>query len=213
MMLVDQATSNTVLVQNWHSKILEQGFDQLGQAVIIVSSRSEVLFASKAATLLLENNNGLSVVNSNLLADLVPDNLRLQKAIQTAIDANLTQDTSVGLYIHRSQQPKPYYLSISRLKKQLDERREGHSALIVIKDLELNYERWSERLKKGFNMSPREIECVILLTERRSVDEVAEVMEICTETVRQYLKSVFKKMDVRKLHELVSLALEYRRNR
>jgi DNA-binding NarL/FixJ family response regulator len=45
------------------------------------------------------------------------------------------------------------------------------------------------------------------------VQEVAEVMEICTETVRQYLKSVFKKMDVRKLHELVSLALEYRRNR
>jgi len=62
-------------------------------------------------------------------------------------------------------------------------------------------------------MSPREIQCVVLLTERRSVQEVAEVMEICTETVRQYLKSVFKKMDVRKLHELVSLALEYRRNR
>lgn len=155
----------------------------------------------------------ISEINNSLLADLIPDNLRLQKAIQTAIDAQLTQDTSVGLYIHRNQQPKPYYLSISRLKKQLDERREGHSALIIIKDLELNYERWAERLKKGFNMSPREIQCVVLLTERRSVQEVAEVMAICTETVRQYLKSVFKKMDVRKLHELVSLALEYRRNR
>lgn len=213
MTLNIQLSPSPIPEKNWRSKILEQGFDQLGHAVIIVSSRSEILFASKAAEMLLENNNGLSVVDNNLFADLTPDNLRLQKAIQTAIDAQLTQDTSVGLYIHRNQQPKPYYLSISRLKKQLDERREGHSALIVIKDLELNYERWAERLRKGFNMSPREIQCVVLLTERRSVQEVAEVMEICTETVRQYLKSVFKKMDVRKLHELVSLALEYRRNR
>ena len=199
--------------KNWHSKILEQGFDELGQAVIIVSSRGKVLFCSKSADALITSNHGLSVIDENLVADLIPDNLRLQKAIQTAIDARLTQNNAVGFYIHRSQQQKPYYLSISRLKKQLDERRDGHSALILIKDLELNYERWTQRLKTGFNMSPREIECVILLTERRSVDEVAEVMDICTETVRQYLKSVFKKMDVRKLHELVSLALEYRRNR
>lgn len=199
--------------QVWHGKILEQGLDQLGQAVIIVSCRGEVLYTSKSAATLLQNHNGLNVVNNNLVADLAPDNQRLQKAIQTAINTNLTQENSASLYIHRSQQHKPYFLSISQMHKQADERREGHHALILIKDLEINYERWAERLKTGFNISPREIECVILLTERRSVAEVSEVMDITTETVRQYLKSIFKKMDVRKLHELVSLALEYRRNR
>lgn len=199
--------------KSWHIKILEQGLDQLGQALLIVSSRGEIMFASKSAEILLENHNGLSVVNNNLIADLIPDNLRLQKAIQTAINKQHTQEHSVGLYIHRNLQPKPYYLAVSQMQKNVDERRDGHNAFILIKDLELNYERWAERLKTRFSMSPREIECVVLLTERRSVQEVAEVMEICTETVRQYLKSIFKKMDVRKLHELVSLALEYRRNR
>jgi DNA-binding CsgD family transcriptional regulator len=204
---------NSDLEIDWRSKILEQGLDQLGQAVIIVSSRGEVLFASKTAEDLLANNNGLSVVDSKLMAELLPDNLRLQKAIQTAIDANHTQDNSVSLYIHRNQQPKPYHLAVSRMEKNSEERRDGHSVLILIKDLELDYESWAERLKTGFNMSPREIQCAVLLTERRSVQEVAEVMEICTDTVRQYLKNIYKKMDVRKLHELVSLALEYRRNR
>ncbi|MDP1658307.1 MAG: helix-turn-helix transcriptional regulator [Methylotenera sp.] len=197
----------------WHSKILEQGLDQLGQALLIVSSRCEILFTSKSAETLLENHNGLSVVNNHLIADLTPDDLRLQKAIQSAIHQHNDHKYSVGLYIHRNQQPKPYYLTVSQMQKQANEKRDGHNALILIKDLELNYERWAERLKTRFSMSPREIECVVLLTERRSVQEVAEVMGICTETVRQYLKSVFKKMDVQKLHELVSLALEYRRNR
>ena len=208
---MDNAQSNQD--DNWRIKMLEQGLAHLGQALIIVSSRAEVLFASGAAEVLLKNQHGLSVINQQLIADLLPDNTRLQNAIRTAIDANHTQENSISLYIHRSQHPKPYYLSISRMQKQEDERRDGHTVMILVKDLSLNYEYWTDRLSVEFNLSRREVECVVLLTERRSAAEVSEVMGISTETVRQYIKNVFKKMDVQKQHELVSLALEYRRNR
>ena len=208
---MDNAQSNQD--DNWRIKMLEQGLAHLGQALIIVSSRAEVLFASNAAEVLLKNQHGLSVINQQLIADLLPDNTRLQHAIHTAIDANHTQENSISLYIHRSQHPKPYYLSISRMQKQEDERRDGHTVMILVKDLSLNYEYWTDRLSVEFNLSRREVECVVLLTERRSAVEVSEVMGISTETVRQYIKNVFKKMDVQKQHELVSLALEYRRNR
>ncbi|WP_047539875.1 helix-turn-helix domain-containing protein [Methylotenera versatilis] len=198
---------------SWRIKMLEQGLAHLGQALIIVSSRAEVLFASSAAEVLLKNQHGLRVVNQQLTADLAPDNTRLQKAIHTAIDANHTQENSISIYVHRSEHPKPYYLSISSMQKQEDERRDGHSVLILVKDLSLNYEYWTDRLSAEFNLSRREVECVVLLTERRSTKEVSEVMGISTETVRQYIKNVFKKMDVQKQHELVSMALEYRRNR
>lgn len=198
---------------SWRIKMLEQGLAHLGQALIIVSSRAEVLFASNAAEILLNKQNGLRVVNQQLTAELIPDNLRLQNAINAAIDAQLTQKNAISIYIHRNQHPRPYYLSISRMQKQIDERREGHSVLILVKDLSLNYEFWTERLSAEFNLSRREVECVVLLTERRSTKEVSEVMGISSETVRQYIKNVFKKMDVQKQHELVSLALEYRRNR
>lgn len=198
---------------SWRIKMLEQGLAHLGQALIIVSSRLEVLFASSAAELLLNNKHGLVVVNQQLTAELVPDNTRLQNAIRTAIDANHTYENSIGIYVHRTQNPKPYYLSISRMTKQEEERRDGHSVMILVKDLGLNYEYWTDRLSAEFGLSKREVECVVLLTERRSAKEVSEVMGISTETVRQYIKNIFKKTDVQKQHELVSLALEYRRNR
>lgn len=198
---------------SWRIKMLEQGLAHLGQALIIVSSRSDVLFASNAAEILLNKQNGLKVVNQKLCAELIPDNLRLQNAINAAIDTQLSQDNAISIYIHRNQHPRPYYLSISRMQKQTDERRDGHCVLILVKDLSLNYEFWTERLSAEFGLSRREVECVVLLTERRSTKEVSEVMSISTETVRQYIKNVFKKMDVQKQHELVSLALEYRRNR
>lgn len=198
---------------SWRIKMLEQGLAHLGQALIIVSSRAEVLFASNAAEILLNKQNGLRVVNQQLTAELIPDNLRLQNTINVAIDAQHTQENAISIYIHRNQHPRPYYLSISRMQKQADERRDGHSVLILVKDLSLTYEFWTERLSAEFNLSRREVECVVLLTERRSTKEVSEVMGISTETVRQYIKNAFKKMDVQKQHELVSLALEYRRNR
>lgn len=200
-------------LHSWREKILEQGLAQLGQAMLIVSGRAEVLFASIAAEQLLTNQNGLKVVDNHLLAELPPDNVRLQKAIVSVISSKNLQQNTISLYIHRKQQPKPYHLSVSRMTRQINERRDGYSALILIKDLNLNYDHWSDRLKEEFHLSPREIECVVLLTERRDVLEIAEVMEVCVETVRQYVKNAFKKMDVQKQHELVSLALEYRRNR
>ena len=49
--------------EGWRIKMLEQGLANLGQALIIVSSRAEVLFASNAAEILLKNQHGLTVVN------------------------------------------------------------------------------------------------------------------------------------------------------
>lgn len=197
----------------WRTRMLEQGLTQLGHALLLVSSRGEVQFASESAEMMLTKDCGLSIVEQKLVAELVPDNVRLQDAIQSAIDSNCAQENSIGIYIHRKQYPRPFYLVLTRLIKPGDDRREGHSVFILIKDLNQNTERWANRLKSSFDLSPREIECVVLLTERRDVVEIAEVMEISVETVRQYIKSMFKKMDVRKQHELVSLALEYRRNR
>lgn len=197
----------------WRIKMLEQGLMQLGHALLLVSSRGEVQFASESAEMLLTKDCGLSIVKQRLIAELEPDNLRLQNAIKTAIDSNCPQENSIGIYIHRTQFPRPFYLVLTRLIKPGEERRDGHSVFVLIKDLNQNIERWANRLKSSFDLSPREIECVVLLTERRDVEEIAAVMEISIETVRQYIKSMFKKMDVRKQHELVILALEYRRNR
>lgn len=198
--------------QEWQAKLLGQGLDQLGQAMLIVSSRGEVVFASRAAEEILTADRGIRVESGQLIADMVPDNQRLQQAIQSAIEEE-SQCNSLGLYVHNNERARPINLMISKMPKAPDERRQGHHALVLIKDLNSNQAFWADRLKDEYKLSPREVQCVELLSEGRDLKDLSEIMEIGIETVRQYLKNIYKKMGVHKQHELVSLALEYRRNR
>jgi DNA-binding CsgD family transcriptional regulator len=201
------------LNQAWRIKILEQGLAQLGQALVIVSSRGRVEFSSTAAQQIFSSGQGLLVHDEILVAESATDNQRMQNAIKQVLSKESDNGNAVGIYVHRAQHARPFYLTICRMCKQEDERREGHSLMILIKDLRLNFEHWTERLSAEFSLSHRELESVVMLTERRDIAEIAEVLGLSVETVRQYVKSSFKKMGVQKQHELVSLALEYRRNR
>jgi DNA-binding CsgD family transcriptional regulator len=199
--------------QLWQAKLLAQGLEQLGQAMLIVSSRGEVVFASKAAEAMLVADRGLRLESGKLIAELSPDNQRLQQAIEATIADKQAQGKVFNLYVHRNDYVRPISLTISKMARTAAERRQGHHVLILVKDLNLNQEFWADRLREEYRLSPREMQCVSLLTEGRDLKDVAELMSIGIETVRQYVKNIYKKMGVHKQHELVSLALEYRRNR
>ncbi|EUJ11510.1 response regulator containing a CheY-like receiver domain and an HTH DNA-binding domain [Methylophilaceae bacterium 11] len=206
------ATLESANQQLWQAKLLEQGLEQLGQAMLIVSSRGEVVFSSKAAESILAADRGLKLKDSQLVADLAADNKRLQDAVDAAIKEQGACNV-FNVYVHRNDYVRPISLTISKMSKNDQERRHGHHVLILIKDLNLNQEFWADRLKDEYRLSPREVQCVSLLSEGRDLKDVAELMGIGIETVRQYMKNIYKKMGVHKQHELVSLALEYRRNR
>ncbi|HAJ72707.1 MAG TPA: helix-turn-helix transcriptional regulator, partial [Methylophilaceae bacterium] len=148
--------------QLWQAKMLEQGVEQLGQAMMIVSSRGEVVFYTKAAENILAANRGLKIVDGQLLAELMPDNKRLQEAIQLAIQEKPGECGVFNVFVHRDDYVRPISLTISKMVKNMDERRQGHHALVLIKDLNLNQEFWTDRLKDEYHLSPREVECVSL---------------------------------------------------
>lgn len=200
----------------WRLLVLEQGLSQLGQAILLLSSRGEVVFSSSAAACILAENDGLGIIEKNLVAAYEADNKRLLETIQLAFEKDATPEQFVKhtLHIHRPSNKQPYHLRIMQLPKcsPLD-RRVGHEVMVILRDLDANYSGWCKRLKEQFNLTPRECECTILLTEGRDLKEIADRMNLRHETMRQHLKSIFKKMNVQKQHELVSLALDYRRKR
>lgn len=213
---IDDSMSESLLNTNqqlWQAKLLEQGLEQLGQAMLIVSCRGDVVFSSKAAEAILAADRGLKVQGGKLIADLPADNQRLQQALESATKELLDAGNIFNLYVHRNDYVRPISLTISKMVKSEAERRQGHHVLVLIKDLNLNQEFWADRLREEYRLSPREMQCVSLLSEGRDLKDVAELMTIGIETVRQYIKNIYKKMGVHKQHELVSLALEYRRNR
>lgn len=199
--------------QLWQAKLLQQGLEQLGQAMLIVSCRGDVVFSSKAAEAILASDRGLKLDGGKLVANLSADNQRLQQALLMATQDKLDAGNVFNLYVHRNDYVRPISLTISKMLKSEAERRQGHHVLVLIKDLNLNQEFWADRLREEYRLSPREVQCVSLLSEGRDLKDVASLMAIGIETVRQYIKNIYKKMGVHKQHELVSLALEYRRNR
>ena len=209
-LVLNQQTTNKEV---WQAQLIEQGVAQLAQAMLIVSSRGEVVFTSKAAGKMLLSDNGLHVINQHLVADSERDNLRLQTVIQNVIETEHGHQAAIAVYVHREQSLRPYQITISKIPNIDQERRHGNHALVLIKDLGLNQGFWLDRLKEEYKLAPREVECTILLSEGKTAQDIAQVMGIGKETVRQYMKNIFKKMGVHKQHEVVSLALEYRRNR
>lgn len=55
------------------------------------------------------------------------------------------------------------------------------------------------------SLSPREVECMPLLASSRSVDEVAQALEISINTVRNHRKSIYRKLGLHSKTELTLL--------
>lgn len=193
--------------------VLEQGLSQLGQGIILLSRRGQVLFITDVADEMVRNHDGLIVKDGILTGVLEQDDGRLQQMREVALLASAQEQSYKSFYIHRNNQQKPYLLLISKMELDPSSTEIDEGVLIIIKDTHANAEYWQERLKSIFGLTNREADFVVLLTEGRNIKEISTVMSIAEDTARQYLKNCFKKMEVNKQHELVCLALDSLRKR
>lgn len=193
--------------------VLEQGLSQLGQGIILLSRRGQVLFITDVADEMVRKHDGLMIKDGILTGVLEQDDGRLQQMREVALRSTTQKQTYKSFYIHRNSQQKPYLLLISKMELGTSSTEIDEGVLIIIKDTHANAEYWQERLKSIFGLTNREADFVVLLTEGRNIKEISTVMSIAEDTARQYLKNCFKKMEVNKQHELVCLALDSLRKR
>jgi len=193
--------------------VLEQGLSQLGQGIILLSRRGQVLFITDVADEMVRKNDGLIIKDGRLNGVLEQDNSRLQQMRENALLTSAQDQNYKSFYIHRNNRQKPYLLLISKMELGVTSTETDEGVLIIIKDTHANAEYWQERLKSIFGLTKREADFVVLLTEGRDIKEISTVMNIAEDTARQYLKNCFKKMEVNKQHELVCLALDSLRKR
>ena len=99
--------------------VLEQGLSQLGQGIILLSKLGHVLFVTDVADSMLQQHDGLTIVEGVLVGILPQDDERLQY-MKTATLKESTQEQSYkSFYIHRNNQKKPYLLLISKMGSNL----------------------------------------------------------------------------------------------
>jgi len=184
---------------------LEHALDSLGQALALLGQNARILYVSPHAMRILQENDGLTVVNQAFCANLEEDHLNLSSALDALLERN-EAPMKMELNINRPSGKLPYKLRVNAL---LD----TQQAMVIIHDTNANHMAWYDRLQARFQLTPRECQCTMLLTDGYSMAEIADRMGVSMQTLRQHLKHAFNKTGTHKQHELVGIVLQMQRKR
>lgn len=177
-------------------------------AIMIVDARLSVLFASRLAEQMLRQSTELLVEHdilslrqpgaSSQLCHLVSG------CIQTA--SGMAGSSGGAIAVQRGGKP-PLILSVAPLRPTMAGSAASQpSALIFIRDPEA-LSVCAETLCHLFGLTRTEATVAELLTEGRSLDEIATSLSIGMGTVRSHLKKILSKTHTNKQAELVALLL------
>lgn len=187
------------------ARSLEYVLDSLGQSLVLLGPSSKILYASPHAKRILTENDGLTTLDAMLCASLEEDHAHLAAALDALLDPANTAN-KLEINIRRPSGKLPYKLRLNALP-------ETGQALAMIQDTHTNHQAWYDRLQARFQLTPRECQCTMLLTDGYSMAEVADRMNISMQTLRQHLKHAFNKTGTHKQHELVGIVLQMQRKR
>lgn len=190
-----------------HERIrsLEKALDSMGQALVLLGKDAKILYASSHAIKILAQDDGLGIVEESFRASLEEDRHQLSSALSALLERG-EASVKLELNIRRPSGKLPYKLRVNAL---LD----TQQALVIIHDTNTNHMAWYGRLQARFQLTPRECECTMLLTDGYGMAEIAERMNISMQTLRQHLKHAFNKTGTHKQHELVGIVLQMQRKR
>lgn len=212
--VANEFDTQAVSYLEWRQLILEQSMTQLGHAALLLSHRAEIIFSSPASKAIFSANDGLSLSKNGIVASIALDQERLHQAIKHAsTSSHYDCATLTKLYIHRPSKKRPYQINVMPLHVDTpftEDVRNATSVMLIIQDLQAELTEWSKRLKEIYELTPRESEALILLTEGRDLKEIAAHMNIKFETMRKHIKFLFQKTQSSKQHELVIKALQYK---
>jgi DNA-binding CsgD family transcriptional regulator len=184
---------------------LEHALDSLGQALVLLGQDAKIFYVSPHAMRILQENDGLTIVNGAFCANLEEDHRDLASALDTLLERNETP-VKLELNIHRPSGKLPYKLRVNALI-------DTQQAMAIIQDTHANHMAWYDRLQARFQLTPRECQCTMLLTDGYSMAEIADRMGVSMQTLRQHLKHAFNKTGTHKQHELVGIVLQMQRKR
>lgn len=194
---------------------LELALDSLGQALIVLRRDGKMDYISPHAARILAEEDGLLNTEEILRASLKEDDRELSETLATLFRHRKPGAASkLEVNIRRPSGKLAYKLRINVLCETGPVGAiTAESAMVTIQDAHANYQAWYGRLQAHFQLTPRECECTMLLTEGYSMAEIANRMNISMQTLRQHLKHAFNKTGTHKQHELVGIVLQLLRKR
>jgi DNA-binding CsgD family transcriptional regulator len=185
--------------------------NQLDMATVILDEQERVLSTNPVATAILEQNDGISVVDQALQLGSRVANQQLRNMIGTTISAQRAGETGMAraLRVPRPSGQPDFGLVVRTIP--VSEWAEGQSSpcvAIFISDPQGHDSASRALLGELFDLTPAESILAIKLARGLSLAEVSAEQNISQHTARAQLKSIFAKTGVARQAELVRLVLK-----
>lgn len=182
--------------------------DRLPAGVVFVGGGGEVAHMNRAARAIAAEADGLTVTRRCLSAALPAETRVLQQRIREAAATHDGKGIAAGgaLRLTRPSLKRPLFAVVTPLRSPSAlGPRGGPVAAVFVSDPERERALPHQMLREVYGLTPAEARVASHLASGRTLEEVAQRLDVRLETVRSQLKSVFQKTDTRRQAELVAL--------
>jgi DNA-binding CsgD family transcriptional regulator len=179
--------------------------------IVILDEGGRILRSNGAADRSLRDKDGIARVHEQIHIKYPPLNDLLYRHIQTALEAQRVGTTAAlqAISVPRPSGRPDYELMLNSIPVDRHFAPNNTPRLIVfISDPAARTEISTQALMDIYHLTATQAALVKLLAEGKSLEEVAQDLNIKTTTARAHLRSIFAKTGVTQQSKLVSLVLK-----
>lgn len=184
--------------------------DRLSVGAVFLDKGGRILKLNQAASEILAQRDGLSVVNGGLAAARAGENRELRRLVAHAVSAGGRRAPGVvdGMSISRSSGRASLGIAVRAAPPtEWSEPTTRPAALVIIRDPEARVLASHEQLRRLYGLTAAEANLAQLLMEGCTVDEAAQNLHISCNTARCQIRAIFAKTGVTRQTDLVRILL------
>ncbi len=210
--LVPHLRRATQMSEQLHSVSMEAsdyaaGFDRLSDGIVFLNDQGQIVHLNRSAAAMLKESDGLYVASRTLRA-AVPEQDAVLSQMTAVIDIEpLADGYPVELAITRPSGLPAYFVSAMPIRPvETDEKSlRGACSVLVIRDPIGFPPPKRETLRQAFGLTDAEASLALALAAGDTPAAYARRARIKMPTVRSQLSAIFRKMQVRRQADIVSL--------
>jgi DNA-binding CsgD family transcriptional regulator len=168
----------------------------LPYGIVLISADMKVLLVNRFAEVIIDQNDGLTVIRQNLCTQRTEDTRRLQKLIRESVATSLGRGLRAGgtMNISRPSQRCSFNVLVTPVHvRAISPSAQQPVAAAFISDPECQFETAVRTLGHLFTLSHAEARLAAMLIKGYSLREASEELSVSLSTVRTQLKKLFEK--------------------
>jgi DNA-binding CsgD family transcriptional regulator len=180
--------------------------DRLSEAVILADGNARVIFANRAAEIILATADGIGVDTSGLYAATLPQTAALRRSIALSARREDVANAGGSLLLERPSGRRPLSVTVAPLRGETAWSLNALPYVIVfVADPEQDSELPESRLRALYGMTRAEATVAGLISKGAGVKATARQLGIAPSTARTHLHRIFDKTGTRRQAELAHL--------